>query len=496
MTTTRRALSGLLAAALAISVMALTGPGATAGAAGPRLVLRRTSGEITVTRREGRPFSFNPGVYLASMDAAFSLEIGREDYDSPFHMDQVMPGGGTRSLPDSLFEVSSYEGLPRFTRMTVTDRAGDVRADRLLPFCPNSYDRQRIADGGPVTPTFPDDCWSNPFSLGLVWGIDRDWATGISGYYMRMKLPAGRYHIDFSVAPLYADLFDVSPQDGYTTVTLVVRDRREAGPHPRPAPRTVGDMGSPNPKVPIDEDPDPSIVPDLIPLPSFGIGVRHRNSGDWLSFGANVWVDGPSPLVVEGFRREDEPLMDAYQYFYDGDEQVARARVGSFEYDARHGHTHWHFKQFATYELLEADKTTAVISEKEAFCLAPTDAIDLLTENAEWRPWLEGLSTACGGPEALWVREVLPVGWGDTYYQGLPGQSFDVTDLPNGTYYVKVQANPGGHLYESNMANNVRLRKVILGGRPGHRTVRVPPWHGIDTEGGFFRQLLANAHPA
>jgi hypothetical protein len=106
------------------------------------------------------------------------------------------------------------------------------------------------------------------------------------------------------------------------------------------------------------------------------------------------------------------------------------------------------------------------------------------------------LSTACGGPEALWVREVLPVGWGDTYYQGLPGQSFDVTDLPNGTYYVKVQANPGGHLYESNMANNVRLRKVILGGRPGHRTVRVPPWHGIDTEGGFFRQLLANAHPA
>ena len=273
MTTMRRALSGLLAAALAISVMALTGPGANAGAAGPRLVLRRTSSEITVTRREGRPFSFNPGVYLASMDAAFSLEIGREDYDSPFHVDQVMPGGGTRSLPDSLFEVPSYQGLPRFTRMTVTDLAGDVRADRLLPFCPNSYDRQRIADGGPVTPTFPDDCWSNPFSLGLVWGIDRDWATGITGYRTRLKLPAGRYHIDFSVAPLYADLFDVTPQDGYTTVTLIVRDRRDAGSHPRSAPRAVGDTGSPNPKVPIDDTPDPSTVPDLIPLPSFGIGV-------------------------------------------------------------------------------------------------------------------------------------------------------------------------------------------------------------------------------
>ena len=107
MTSMRRALSGLLAAALATSVMALSGPGANAGAAGPRLVLRRTSAEMTVTRREGRPFSFNPGVYLASMDAAFSLEIGREDYDSPFHVDQAMPGGGTRSLPDSLLELTN-----------------------------------------------------------------------------------------------------------------------------------------------------------------------------------------------------------------------------------------------------------------------------------------------------------------------------------------------------------------------------------------------------
>ena len=31
--------------------------------------------------------------------------------------------------------------------------------------------------------------------------------------------------------------------------------------------------------------------------------------------------------------------------------------------------------------------------------------------------------------------------------------------------------------------NNVRYRRVILGGTPGHRTVRVPPWMGIDTEG-------------
>lgn len=47
-------------------------------------------------------------------------------------------------------------------------------------------------------------------------------------------------------------------------------------------------------------------------------------------------------------------------------------------------------------------------------------------------------------------------------------------DLPNGTYYVQVTANPEGHLYESNVNNNISLRQVILGGSPGARTVTVP----------------------
>ena len=35
---------------------------------------------------------------------------------------------------------------------------------------------------------------------------------------------------------------------------------------------------------------------------------------------------------------------------------------------------------------------------------------------------------------------------------------------------------------ETTTSNDVSLRKVILGGTPGHRTVKVPPWHGIDPE--------------
>jgi hypothetical protein len=55
-----------------------------------------------------------------------------------------------------------------------------------------------------------------------------------------------------------------------------------------------------------------------------------------------------------------------------------------------------------------------------------------------------------------------------------------VTDLKNGTYYVQVIANPEKRLFESNVNNNVSLRKVILGGTLHHRTVKVPPVQLVD----------------
>ena len=75
---------------------------------------------------------------------------------------------------------------------------------------------------------------------------------------------------------------------------------------------------------------------------------------------------------------------------------------------------------------------------------------------------------------------MLDVGNGDTYTQYRPGQSFDVTDLPNGTYYIEVLANPENKLAELNTRNNSSLRKIVLGGTPEKRTLRVPAVHGIE----------------
>ncbi|MEU7082279.1 MULTISPECIES: lysyl oxidase family protein [Streptomyces] len=225
--------------------------------------------------------------------------------------------------------------------------------------------------------------------------------------------------------------------------------------------------------------------PDLRSLPAYGITIGAGDGGapgrDYLAFSANVWNAGPAQLVVDGFRKPGNALMDAYQYFYDASgKQVGYTPTGTMEWDPRPGHEHWHFTDFASYRLLKADKKETVRSGKEAFCLANTDAVDYTVKNANWHPDNTDLSTACGQENSISVREVLDVGSGDTYTQDLPGQSFDITGLPNGTYFIQVLANPENRLKETDLGNNSALRKVVLGGKPGARTVTVPRHDLVD----------------
>ena len=133
--------------------------------------------------------------------------------------------------------------------------------------------------------------------------------------------------------------------------------------------------------------------------------------------------------------------------------------------------------------LLKANKQVAVRSRKVGFCIAPTDAVNLLVKGADWQPGFLGFGGQCGSPTALWVQEQMPVGWGDTYFQSVAGQSFNITSLPNGTYYIEIIANPEHVLHEVTRSNDISLRKVIISGTAGHRHVRVPAYRGLDPEG-------------
>src|SRR6202034_3987098 len=104
----------------------------------------------------------------------------------------------------------------------------------------------------------------------------------------------------------------------------------------------------PAPAVPALANPPASTLPDLVPLPSWGITVAHvkktksHGASDQLDFGATVSV-GHAPLDVEGFRSNGSPIMQAYQYFWRSGHIIGRGRAGTMGFESKKSHNPWAF---------------------------------------------------------------------------------------------------------------------------------------------------------
>jgi hypothetical protein len=282
------------------------------------------------------------------------------------------------------------------------------------------------------------------------------------------------YRLQVAIDPRWVSALGISPEDARANVHIKVVAQRAPAMQARTSPRARARR---YPHVQTVTSPDPRSLPDLIALPAWSISVDNRRGRDILSFNATEWNAGHGALVVEGFRGPDQEFMDAFQYFLVDGEAISRAPIGRLEF--HRAHHHWHFQEFAEYSLLDATKAEVLVSGKQSWCLANTDAIDLSVQNANWDAYAGDLFTMCGSAGALWIREVLDVGWGDTYSQFSRDQAFDITDLPNGAYYIRTIVNPAASLFESNTTNNREDRLIHLRGRPGARRVIVSPWHGV-----------------
>lgn len=476
---------------------ATTAPQASA-ATTPSLRLVAASAEAQIHIARSGNYEVHFPFFVASSDGAFELWAQRIDtYDEPVTLSQIVRNGTgevTDTLPiTGVPEPLLSRGLPQFVTAELKRRSGTILADATRPFCPNSYSQQRLDDSGPANPSYPPGCWATPFTRGGVWGIAQGWATRARvGLGRTLDVADGKYRLTVSIAEPYRSALGMAVEDSTITVPATVMSGATTV-HARTKQQKDQNATAPVAEAtsfPITTPPN-SALPDIEALPAWGMRVENgkRSGRSFLNFGATAWNAGPGSLVVEGFRDPSSELMDAFQYFYEDGELVGKLPAGRLEYDNRDGHDHWHFRDFAAYSLLDENQVKVLDSGKEAFCLAPTDPIDLTIEGAEWNPWLTDLSTACGEEGSLWIREVLQAGWGDTYAQYRPGQSFEITDLPNGTYFVKVLANPDNVLAETTADNNVALRQIELRGKAGDRRVVVPPYGLIDSEGadcGFF----------
>jgi hypothetical protein len=452
-----------VAAVVAVAVPATAAVAAETPVPPLRLIAAKST--VTVEHWPGdNRFHLNLATHVVAGSAPFEVRLRRASYQDPIVAHQVVRASRPVRLPDGL--VSDFTGFPDFTHVTIADESGTVVHERDDDFCPNTYGTTRNRPEAPATTPYPYACPAAPYTLGSVWGIQSGWSAQTTAEMTAadfLELPDGTYTATVRVNEPYRSLFGMPPAS--VTVTLVVRAAASASAALR-------------------GHSEHSVHPGhsgFTPAARWIRPFTDERGRDQLAFGATVWNAGTSSLVVDGFRRPGEDVMDAYQYFFDTKgNQVGYAPAGTMEWDARDGHYHWHFTAFAQYRLLNADRTVALRSGKEAFCLVNTDAVDYTVANAVWRPGNTSLGTSCGSQSSAGVRQVLDIGNGDTYTQDLPGQSFDITDLPNGTYHIEVAANPENRLQESNTANNVAHRTVTLGGEPGNRTATVPPFPGLD----------------
>lgn len=540
---------GLAAATAAVTVPALAStarpgtvsvPDVTAPAGMPRLALVRTQSGMTVTGFPTEKGSkkvqvfLDPGIWVAALGAPLVIEVSRTAYDKPIALTQVLtsPDGKktTRRLPKGLLD--GWNGIKDMVTLTVRDSAGKTVARQKQTACLGSYDVARATADSPDNDLYPQGCGAyDPFPLGAVWGLPKNWAFDPATFGNQLTLLAGQtYTVTETIPKTVAHIFHVPARDATSSLKVKVTAVKVPSPPttsptavpsvsasasaavispPRPTvTSTASAAGQPRPDaevpvyrlfsrpaahrpagplpalpaVPELKNPLASVKPDLVPLPAWGMSISTQAKHDFLNFSATVWVGGNGPLDVEGFRSGTNPVMQAYQYFYQDGKVVGRVRAGTMGFDGAKGHNHWHFEQFAAYELLGQNKKLIVRSQKVGFCIAPTDPVDMLTRGALWQPNDIGLEGQCGSTTALWVRELMPVGWGDTYSQDKAGQAFDITSLKNGKYYIAVIANPEHVLKEVSDRNDVSYRAVILSGKKGHRHFRVLAYDGIDPE--------------
>ena len=519
-----------LTAGAVTGALVLTAAGvgvAQAAAAPPPLSFVAATSAVTAERYvydDEVWLSFDLGLHVIAGQDPLEIWARRSGYDKPITAERVVTQNGRKkrvALPAGT--VTDFTGLKDFTTITITGADGKVVTEYATPFCGNTWGSARTRPDAPATNPYPTQCGGgNPFTLGAVWGVQAGWNAAVPDQPRSatpFDLAAGKYTVNASVNQRYRELFGIPAGNASVRIDLTVveaetdgkglaRARRADARQEPAAARAAGEHDlhtaegdaqrqvsayRPEFRAPakrpttLKATPATGPKPDLRSLPAWDISLSQgdeetgENDGKWyVNFGATVWNAGTSPLLVDGFRRTGTELMDAYQYFFDAKgNQVGSRPAGTMEWDAREGHKHWHFTDFAQYNLLAADQKLAVRSGKEAFCLANTDAVDYTIANAKWKPENTDLSTSCGADTVVAVREVLDVGNGDTYSQYRPGQSFEITDLPNGTYYIQVLANPAKKLAELNTTNNSALRQIILGGTPDKRTLTVPPVHGI-----------------
>jgi hypothetical protein len=110
-------------------------------------------------------------------------------------------------------------------------------------------------------------------------------------------------------------------------------------------------------------------------------------------------------------------------------------------------HGHYHFEEFANYDLVDTNGNIVAAGHKVGFCLLDDHAWSpTASPQAKYDCWNQGIQA----------------GWADVYAAGLPCQYIDITGVPGGNYTLRMTVNPDGLIPEADTNNNVTFVPVTI----------------------------------
>lgn len=196
-------------------------------------------------------------------------------------------------------------------------------------------------------------------------------------------------------------------------------------------------------------------IPDHIVVSGFKDRV-------FLGFNSALINRGEGPLEIEGSRPGTAQAgMRARQLVTRSDGTKYSARdVGSLRYVREPRHRYWHLDDVMSYELRTADTFDLVLrATRRGYCLR--DGATFPRYCGRSQPRLLSLRMGVGPAQrSRWA----PIS---------EGQSFDVTHVPSGRYWLVSRADPRGRFLESDGSNDAAALLVDLVNTRAGRTRRV-----------------------
>ena len=196
-----------------------------------------------------------------------------------------------------------------------------------------------------------------------------------------------------------------------------------------------------------------SLLPDLTSWADQSKGFIY----DWTVVGNTLRLTtamaniGTGPLELRGGATQGT-AQDVYQRVYAADRTFTDVLAGTFTYHPEHGHIHFDdFAQFRLRAVLPGSGVGSIVASggKTSFCLLDVERYN---------------NSGPGSPQFLSCGQIqgISVGWADVYDRGLEGQSIDITNVPDGDYWLETVVDPDNRLVESNENNNITRIQIAL----------------------------------